>query len=116
MRLVMNDVQLQTVEQIKGFLEGNETVEFSGLTAEEKYRWIEDVLIRFRYRRLKREEKGMIRRYIQKVTGYSRSQISRLIKEYQQTGRLRRTQYKQESLEEHLDGKRIPTQFGRLLE
>ena len=31
----------------------------------------------------------MIRRYIQKVTGYSRSQVSRLIKEYQQPGYIR---------------------------
>jgi hypothetical protein len=36
----------------------------------------------------------VIRRYIQKVTGYSRSQVSRLIGEYKQTGRLRRTQYR----------------------
>jgi hypothetical protein len=50
------------------------------------------VLIRFRYHRLKREEKGVIRRYIGKVTGYSRSQVSRFIRRYQQTGRLRRTQ------------------------
>ena len=90
----MNDKSLQTIEQVRQFLEGSEAVEFKGLTAEEKYRWIEEVLIRFRYHRLKREEKGVIRRYIQKVTGYSRSQVSRLIKEYQQTGRLRRTQYK----------------------
>jgi len=36
----------------------------------------------------------VIRRYIQKIMGYSRSQASRLIREYQQTGRLRRTQYR----------------------
>jgi len=90
----MNDERLQTIEQVRQFLEGSEAVEFRGLTAKEKYNWIEEVLIRFRYHRLKREEKGVIRRYIQKVTGYSRSQVSRLIGEYQQTGRLRGTQYK----------------------
>jgi len=90
----MNDRQLQTVEQVRQFLEGSEAVEFRGLTAKEKYYWIEEVLIRFRYHRLKREEKGVIRRYIQKVTGYSRSQVSRLIAEYKRTGRLRRTQYR----------------------
>jgi len=90
----MNDGQLQTVEQVRQFLEGSEAVEFRGLTAKEKYYWIEEVLIRFRYHRLKREEKGVIRRYIQKVTGYSRSQVSRLIAEYKRTGRLRRTQYR----------------------
>ncbi len=90
----MNDRQLQTVEQVRQFLEGSEAVEFRGLTAKEKYYWIEEVLIRFRYHGLKRAEKGMVRRYIQKVTGYSRSQVSRLISEYNQTGRLKKTEYR----------------------
>jgi len=90
----MNDGQLQTVERVREFLEGSEAVEFRGLTAQEKYYWIEEVLIRFSYPRLKRAEKGVIRRYLQKVTGYSRSQVSRLIAEYKRTGRLRRMQYR----------------------
>ena len=90
----MNDGQLQTVEQVRQFLEGSEAVDFRGLTAKEKYYWIEEVLIRFRYHRLKRAEKGVIRQYIKKVTGYSRSQVSRLIAEYKGTGRLRRTEYR----------------------
>ena len=92
----MNDGQLQTVERVRGFLEGSEAVEFRGLTAQEKYCWIEEVLIRFSYYRLKRGEKGVIRRYIEKVTGYSRSQVSRLIAEYKRTGRLRRMQYRRQ--------------------
>jgi len=94
MLLIMNDRQLQTVERVRGFLEGSEAVEFRGLTAQEKYCWIEEVLIRFRYHRLKRAERGVIRRYVGKVTGYSRSQVSRLIAEYKRTGRLRKTQYR----------------------
>jgi len=90
----MNDEQLQTVEQVRQFIEGSKAVEFRGVTAKEKYNWIEEVLIRFSYHRIKRAEKGVIRRYIQKVTGYSRSQVSRLIAEYKRTGRLRRTRYR----------------------
>ena len=30
MRLIINDGQLQTVEQVRGFLEGSEVVEFRG--------------------------------------------------------------------------------------
>ena len=90
----MNDGQLQTVEQVRRFLEGSEAVEFRGLTAKEKYCWIEEVLIRFSYSGLKRAEKGVIRRYLQQVTGYSRSQVSRLIGEYNRTGRLKRIQYR----------------------
>ena len=90
----MNNERLQTIEQVKQFLEGSEGVGFRGVTVEEKYDWIERTLVRFRYNRLKRAEKGVIRRYIEKVSGYSRAQVSRLIGEYKQRGRLSRTQYR----------------------
>jgi transposase InsO family protein len=90
----MNDERLQTIEQVRQFLEGSEAVEFRGLTVKEKYYWIGEVLIRFRYHRLKRAEKGVIRRYIGKVTGYSRSQVSRLIAEYKRIGQLKKTEYR----------------------
>ncbi len=106
----MNDRQLQTVERVREFLEGSEAVEFRGLTAQEKYYWIEEVLIRFRYHRLKRGEKGVIRRYIEKVTGYSRSQVSRLIAEYKRTGRLRRMQYRRH----RFPRKYTPSEIGLL--
>jgi len=94
MLVIMNDEQLQTVEQVRAFLEGSEAVGFRGVTTQEKYYWTEGVLIRFSYHRLKRAEKGVIRRYIEKLTGYSRSQVSRLMAEYKRTGRLRRRQYR----------------------
>ena len=79
MRLIMNDEHLETIEQVKQFLEGSEKVEFKGLAVEEKYEWAERVLVRFGYHRLKRAEKGVIRRYIEKASGYSRAQVSTLI-------------------------------------
>ncbi|NLI41693.1 MAG: hypothetical protein GX421_11025 [Caldisericales bacterium] len=90
----MNDKSLQTIEQVKQFLDGSEGIEFRGLTVEEKYGWIERVLVRFRYYSLKRAEKGVIRRYLEKVSGYSRAQVSRLIGEYKRRGRLEKTQYR----------------------
>ena len=90
----MNDEKLQTVEQVKQFLEGSEALEFKGLSAEEKYKWIEITLVRFSYIRLKKADKGVIRQYIQKITGYSRAQVSRLIAEYKRTGRLKKTEYR----------------------
>ena len=79
MRLIMNDERLQTIEQIKQFLEGSEALEFGGVSVGERYQWIEAVLVRFKYYQLKRAEKGVIQRYIKKVSGYSRAQVSRLI-------------------------------------
>ena len=49
MILIMNDKQLQTIEQVEQFLEGSEVLEFRGLSAEERYKWTEAVLVRFSY-------------------------------------------------------------------
>ena len=92
----MNDEQLQTLEQVRQFLEGSEVLEFRSLITEEKYRWIKGELVRFKYYRLKRGEKGVIRRYIERITGYSRAQVSRLIRRYKQTEQLKKTEYRRQ--------------------
>ena len=94
MQLIMNDKELQTIEQVKQFIAGSAGLEFRGISLGERYQWIEAVLVRFTYYRLKRAEKGVIRRYIEKMSGYSRSQISRLIRAYTQRGRLMVAHYK----------------------
>jgi len=87
----MNDEKLNTVEQVKQFLEGSEALKFGGVSIEERYRWIETALVRFKYSQLRRVGKGAIRRYIEKVSGYSRAQVSRLISQYNQRGQLRKS-------------------------
>jgi transposase InsO family protein len=52
------------------------------------------VLVSFSYLRLKKAEKGVIRQYIQKITGYSMAQVSRLIREYKRKGWLKKTEYR----------------------
>jgi hypothetical protein len=91
MQLIMNDEKVTTIEQVKQFLKGSETLRFEGASIEERYCWIESVLVRFMYPRLKSAEKGVIRQYLQKVTGYSRAQICRLIRQYYEQGRLKKT-------------------------
>jgi len=94
MQLIMNDERLKTIGQVRQFLAGSEALDFGGVSVEERYQWIETMLVRFKYYQLKRAEKGVIRRYIEKVSGYSRSQVSKLIREYNQRGQLRKAQYK----------------------
>jgi len=90
----MNDKELTTVEQVKQFLEGSEALTFKGESIEGRYRWIEMVLVRFTYLRLHRAEKGVVLRYIKKVSGYSRAQVCRLIRQYKRQGRLRKADCK----------------------
>jgi len=51
-----------------------------------------DILIRFCYRTRSKVEKGLLLDLIEKVSGYSRIQIKRLVKRYLETGRLKRRQ------------------------
>jgi hypothetical protein len=89
----MNDEKLQTLEQVQEFVEGSQPVAFRGLNTREKYQWTEEVLRRFRYQKLKKEGKGLIKHYLLKVTGYSRAQITRLVGLYEQSGKVRLVSY-----------------------
>jgi transposase InsO family protein len=86
----MNDDDIQTIEQVKQFLGCSKPLEFEGASIEERYRWIEKVLVRFAYQRLNKSEKGLIRQYIEKMSGYSRAQVCRLIRKFKQRGHIRK--------------------------
>ena len=79
--------QLNTLDGISQFLEGTQSVAFSVATSkQERYRWIQGVLVKHQYMLLGKADKGIITRYLIKVTGYSLAQTKRLIRQYVQTG------------------------------
>jgi hypothetical protein len=82
MNTIMNDAHLRSIEDIGKFLQGNENVEITISSQKERYQWIGHILLRFRYKRLRKKEKGIIKRYIQKLTGYSRIQTKRLVRKH----------------------------------
>lgn len=85
----MNDAKLVTLEQLRGFLAGAVDL---GLTATAdpaaRYGYIKSVLKRFKYPLQSKAQRGLIRRYLRRVTGYSRPQLTRLIAQYLHSGRL----------------------------
>jgi len=69
----MNETKLRTIEELRAFLAGTEAVQFQPTPpSTERHTMIEAVLKRFSYLRLKRTEKGVVLRYLARVTGYSR--------------------------------------------
>ena len=84
----MNDNNLTTLEDVTAFLEGSLLLELQVESQAEGYLWITETLIRFAYNQLKKVEKGLLRRYIQRVTGYGRAQTNRLINQYRFHGKL----------------------------
>ena len=76
----MNEAQVRTLEQVRQVVEGTQTLEFKpSQDGAGRYEWISEVLRRFEYRRLKRPERGVLRAYLQRFSGYSRAQITRLV-------------------------------------
>jgi hypothetical protein len=92
MNVIMNIQQIKTLEQVSQFLESTADTTIMPPSKDEAYRWVQHNLKHFRYRLLKRPDKGMIRQFLCHITGYSRQQITRLIQQYQQTGRVIRQQ------------------------
>ncbi len=45
----MNDKKIQTLDDVRTFLEGTTEIEFSIEGKDECYRWIRKTLVRFRY-------------------------------------------------------------------
>jgi transposase InsO family protein len=89
----MDDSEATSLEQIRAFLAGSEEVRFDGQRREEVYGWTERTLVRHRYTSLSRPEKGLVRRYIGRMTGLSRAQVTRLIAGYVGSGRVRAAPY-----------------------
>jgi transposase InsO family protein len=79
---------LQTLEQVRAFLAGSAPLSFSAPQREAAYGFVATQLGRFEYPRLGKADKGLIRRYLCKVTGISRAQMTRLIAQHAATGRI----------------------------
>jgi len=79
---------LQTMEQIRAFLEGSQPLGFEAPQREAAYDFVRQQLQRFAYARLGKADKGLVRRYLCKVTGISRAQMTRLIGQLRDTGRI----------------------------
>ena len=89
----MDDTEATSLEQIRAFLAGSDPVQFSGQRREEVYGWVEKTLVRHQYASLGRPGKGLVRRYLARMTGFSRAQVTRLITGYGQTGRVKAAAY-----------------------
>jgi transposase InsO family protein len=84
----MDDSEARDLEQIRAFLAGSEPVRFAGQRRQEVYGWVEKTLVRHQYASLDRPGKGLVRRYLARMTGFSRAQVTRLITGYCKTGRV----------------------------
>lgn len=80
---------LQTLEQVRAFMAGAEPVSFTLTDRDSAHAWMGDTLKRFGYARASRADRGLLRRYLAKVTGRSRAQVARRIAQFLEEGQIR---------------------------
>jgi hypothetical protein len=86
----MNETKLTTLEQLRRFLAGTTEVAFKPTPDDERYIHIAGVLRRFQYAGLTRPDKGVVLRYLERTTGYSRQQLTRLVARFHDTRQLKK--------------------------
>ena len=82
-------VTLRTLEQVRAFLDGNEPADFELAGRTSAYAFVRRTLVRFEYHGLGRPDRGLVKRFIEKVTGFSRAQVTRLVRQHRRTGSIR---------------------------
>ena len=76
----MEESKLRSIEQLREFLAGTLAVEFTAAGDDlERYAHISRVLKRFDYLGLGKRDRGVVLSYLRRTSGYSRSQLTRLV-------------------------------------
>jgi len=89
----MTNAESLSREQIREFLVSSDPIEFAGSGRKERYAWMERVLAAQRYGELNKRERGIVRAYVEKVTGTSASQVTRLIRAFLDHGMVKAAPY-----------------------
>ena len=88
--MTLQTQRVRTLEQVRVFIEGSEAVDFVGGDREGVYVLVRRTLVQLEYHhRLSKPDKGLVKRYLEKVTGLSRSQLTRLIGQHLRTGKIK---------------------------
>lgn len=89
MDINMNDSRIVSIPELREFLKVSQDIQFKPSNRKEKYTWINDILNRFGYLRLKKQkDKSSVKQYILRLSGLSAVHLKRLIKKKKDYGRL----------------------------
>ena len=90
----MRDAEKLSLKQIRVFLRASQEVQFEGEKRQEIYGWVSRTLQFHRYRQQSRRTRGLLRQYVEKLTGLSRAQVTRLIGRFLQSGEVKERSYR----------------------
>ena len=86
--MTLQTERVRSLDEVRTFVEGSEAVDFAVWDRAGIYRLVRLTLVRLEYPRLGKADNGLVKRYLSKVTGVSRAQLTRLIAQHRSTGRI----------------------------
>lgn len=89
----MQDGEKLSLEQIQALVKATEPLDFRGKGRQGVYEWITQVLRRQSYRTHGKPARGLLRRYLETMTGRSRAQVTRLIARYLEHSEVKEVQH-----------------------
>jgi hypothetical protein len=90
MTIRMSNLERLTLAEMEEFVTTSEQVTWSAVEPGSVYRLMERVLKAQQYRRLSKGQRGIVRRFLAKITAMSRAQLTRLIQRWMDTRRIER--------------------------
>jgi transposase InsO family protein len=97
MIISMSEAKKLSEEQIEAFLKGSQEHEFQAKGLAEIYEWITRTLRVQQYRKQGRRMRGLLKRYLQKMTGRSRTRITLLVARYMEHSEVKVSSYRRHS-------------------
>jgi len=97
-KIRMHKAEKLSLEAMGRFVEASEEIRFESEDRQQLYGWVERVLVEQEYAQQGKAARGLLRRYIERMTGLSRAQVTRLIARYTATGRVVATVYRRRSV------------------
>jgi transposase InsO family protein len=104
LNISVHEAEKLSLEGMVRFVEASQGIRFESKNREQVYGWLERVLVGQEYALQGKAVRGLVRRYIEKMTGLSRAQVTRLIARYTATGIVQPTVYRR---------RRFPERFTR---
>ena len=90
MIISMKNLERLSIAEMEEFLRGSRKLELAADCQEGVYLFLEGLLASHQYRKLKKRERGIVRRFGAKITGMSRAQVTRLIGRWKKHRRIER--------------------------
>ena len=85
-KVTMQHAEHLTLAEMREFLDASNTLSFAGTGRKQIYALLERVLRTQKHLGLAKKDKGIVRRYLVKISGLSKAQITRLIARWRERG------------------------------